>query len=203
MNMPDPLTPPQSSHPRPSRRRWLWLLPLVVFIGFAMLLASRLGKNPEVQIGTALGKPVPVFDLPDLADGTRRSRADLPKQPFVLNVWGSWCPSCKVEHPLLMQMAAQGVVLVGVNYKDEPADALGYLAQHGNPFRMNLADQDGTLGLDLGLTGAPESFVVDGRGQIRQHIVGVIDAQVVAKRIQPCLAQLQTAPDAAGAQACQ
>lgn len=185
--------------PVPAKRRlWLWLLPLVLFIGFAVLLGSRLGKNPEVQLNATLNQPLPVFSLPDLADGTLRTAADLPRQPFVLNVWGSWCPSCKAEHPLLMQMAAQGIPVVGVNYKDDPVDALGYLAQHGNPFKMNLADHDGSLGLDLGLTGAPESFVVDGQGRIRQHIVGVIDAAVLASRIQPCLNSLNTAGADAG-----
>ncbi len=178
-------------------RRWLWLLPLLIFVGLAVLLGSRLGQNPEVQINATTGKPLPVFSLPDLAGSTVRTNASLPRTPFVLNVWGSWCPSCKVEHPLLMQMAAQGMVVVGVNYKDEPADALAYLAQHGNPFAFNIADRDGTLGLDLGLTGAPESFVVDGQGRIRQHIVGVIDANTLAARIAPCLNQLKRA-DAAG-----
>lgn len=173
---------------KPSKSRlWLWVIPLLMFVGLAALLGSRLGDDPTVQVNTANNKPLPAFSLPDLADGTLRTPADLPKTSYVLNVWGSWCPSCLVEHPMLKSLAAQGVVLVGVNYKDEPADALTYLAKHGNPFVLNLQDQAGSLGLDLGLTGAPESFIVDQSGQIRLHLVGVIDQDNWQQRLKPCL----------------
>jgi len=174
--------------PVPSRRRlWLWLIPLLIFVSLAVLLGSRLGHDPAVQVSASTGKPLPVFQLPDLADGTLRTVADLPKTPFILNVWGSWCPSCIAEHPMLTQLAAAGVPLVGVNYKDQPADALAYLAKHGNPFRLNLQDQAGSLGLDLGLTGAPESFVVDAQGRVRLHVVGVIEQGNWTSQIKPCL----------------
>lgn len=94
---------------------------------------------------------------------------------------------------MLRQLAQSGVLLVGVNYKDQPMDALAYLAKHGNPFVLNIQDQAGGLGLDLGLTGSPESFVIDAEGRIRQHLVGVINAQNWAEQLQPCLTALQQA----------
>jgi cytochrome c biogenesis protein CcmG/thiol:disulfide interchange protein DsbE len=175
------------------RRLWLWLIPLLAFVSLAVLLGSRLGHDPAVQVSATTGKPLPVFQLPDLADGTLRTVADLPKTPFILNVWGSWCPSCLAEHPMLTQLAATGVSLVGVNYKDQPADALAYLAKNGNPFRLNLQDQTGSLGLDLGLTGAPESFVIDAQGRVRLHVVGVIEQGNWTTQIKPCLDALQHA----------
>ena len=174
----------------PKRRLWLWLIPLLMFAGLAVLLGSRLGEDPEVQVSQMVGKPLPTFSLPNLSDGTLLTAQNLPKVPYLLNVWGSWCPSCVVEHPKLLEIAAQGVPIVGVNYKDEQTDALSYLAKHQNPFVLNLQDQAGGLGLDLGLTGAPESFVVDAAGVIRLHVVGVIDADNWQARIQPCLQAL-------------
>lgn len=192
----------QSPHAAPPARRrlWLWLIPLLAFIGLAVLLGSRLGHDPAVQVSASVGKPLPVFGLPDLADDTLRQNADLPKTPFILNVWGSWCPTCVVEHPMLMQLAGSGVTLVGVNYKDQPADALAYLAKRGNPFRLNLQDQAGSLGLDLGLTGAPESFVVDQVGRIRLHVVGVIDQDNWAAQIKPCLDALKQGQEGSACQ---
>ena len=174
----------------PKRRLWLWLIPLLMFAGLAVLLGSRLGEDPEVQVSQMVGKPLPAFSLPNLSDGTLLTAQNLPKVPYLLNVWGSWCPSCVFEHPKLLEIAAQGVPIVGVNYKDEQTDALSYLAKHQNPFVLNLQDQAGGLGLDLGLTGAPESFVVDAAGVIRLHVVGVIDADNWQARIQPCLQAL-------------
>ncbi len=178
--------PPQP----PKRRLWLWLLPLLMFVGLALLLGSRLGKDPAIQVSQMVGKPLPAFALPNLTDGNLLIPQNLPSTPYLLNIWGSWCPSCVFEHPMLLQIAAQGVPIVGVNYKDEQADALSYLAKHQNPFVLNLQDQAGGLGLDLGLTGAPESFVVDAAGVIRLHLVGIIDADNWQTRLQPCLQAL-------------
>lgn len=104
---------------------------------------------------------------------------------------------------MLLDLAAQGVTLIGINYKDEPADALAYLNTHQNPFAMNIQDIEGSLGIDLGLTGAPESFVIDQNGQIRQHIVGVIDQTNWPQQIKPCLDALKAAGADGGVAACQ
>jgi len=183
----------------PKRRLWLWVLPLLLFVGLAILLGSRLGEDPAIQVSQMVGKPLPAFSLPNLTDGSPLTVDDLPKTPYLLNVWGSWCPSCYVEHPKLLEIAAQGVPIVGVNYKDAQADALSYLAKHQDPFVLNIQDESGRFGLDLGLTGAPETFVVDADGVIRLHLVGIVDADNWQARLQPCL---QALAQSGGANAC-
>ncbi len=172
-------------------KRLLWLLPLAVFMGMALMLWSRLGVDPTIVPQATTGRALMPFQLPRLSDGRVLTNADLPRQPFVLNVWGSWCPTCAVEHPYLMQLAQQGVIVVGVNYKDQAADAVGYLAARGNPFLMNLQDLQGDFGVDLGVTGAPESFVVDAQHRIRLHLVGELNAQVWQTQLRPCLDSLK------------
>lgn len=185
------IDPSASAEPMPPKRRlWLWLIPLLLFVGLAVLLGSRLGEDPAIQVSQMVGKPLPAFNLPNLADGTPLTPQQLPQTPYLLNVWGSWCPSCVVEHPMLLEIAGQGVPIVGVNYKDTQADALSYLAKHQDPFVLNVQDEAGGLGLDLGLTGAPETFVVDATGVIRLHLVGIVDADNWRDRLQPCLQAL-------------
>ena len=167
----------------------IWfLIPLIVFVGFIIMLYLRLGQPTDIVTNTALERPVPTFELPLLSDTSRMMTNDnLPEQPFLMNIWGSWCPTCIVEHPFLMQLEERGVNLVGVNYKDDIGDALGYLNRGGDPFSMSIQDLSGQFALDLGLTGAPETFVVDGQGIIRQHIVGEINESNWQSRIMPCL----------------
>ncbi|MGX8219518.1 DsbE family thiol:disulfide interchange protein [Psychrobacter celer] len=173
-----------------------FLIPLIVFIGLLVMLYMRLGKPTDIVTNTALERPVPPFELPLLSDTSRIMTNDnLPDQPFLLNVWGSWCPTCVVEHPFLMQLEERGVNLVGVNYKDDIGDALSYLNRGGDPFSMSIQDLSGQFALDLGLTGAPETFVVDGNGVIRQHIIGEINESNWQSRITPCLMVLNDAND--------
>ena len=173
----------------------IWfLIPLIVFVGFIIMLYLRLGQPTDIVTNTALERPVPTFELPLLSDTSRmRTNDNLPEQPFLMNIWGSWCPTCIVEHPFLMQLEERGVNLVGVNYKDDIGDALGYLNRGGDPFSMSIQDLSGQFALDLGLTGAPETFVVDGQGIIRQHIVGEINESNWQSRIMPCLMVLNEA----------
>lgn len=173
----------------------IWfLLPLIVFAGFIIMLYLRLGQPTDIVTNTALERPVPTFELPLLSDTSRIMTNDnLPDQPFLMNIWGSWCPTCVIEHPFLMQLEERGVNLVGVNYKDDIGDALGYLNRGGDPFSMSIQDLSGQFALDLGLTGAPETFVVDGEGIIRQHIVGEINESNWQSRITPCLMVLNDA----------
>lgn len=173
----------------------IWfLIPLIVFLSLVIMLYMRLGKPTEIVTNTALERPVPTFELPLLADTTRTMTNDnLPKQPFLMNVWGSWCPTCIVEHPFLMQLEERGVTIVGVNYKDEIGNALSYLNQRGDPFSISIQDLSGQFALDLGLTGAPETFIVDGQGVIRQHIIGEINEANWQDRITPCMMVLNEA----------
>lgn len=173
----------------------LWfLIPLIVFIGLIVMLYLRLGKPTDIVTNTALERPVPAFELPLLSDTSRiMTNENLPDKPFLMNIWGSWCPTCIIEHPFLMQLEERGVNLVGVNYKDDIGNALGYLNRGGDPFSMSIQDLSGQFALDLGLTGAPETFVVDGDGVIRQHIIGEINESNWQSRITPCLMVLNEA----------
>jgi len=173
----------------------LWfLIPLIVFIGLIIMLYLRLGKPTDIVTNTALERPVPAFELPLLSDTSRiMTNENLPDKPFLMNIWGSWCPTCIIEHPFLMQLEERGGKLVGVKYKDDIGDALGYLNRGGDPFSMSIQDLSGQFALDLGLTGAPETFVVDGNGVIRQHIIGEINESNWQSRIAPCLMVLNEA----------
>lgn len=187
-------------------KRLMFVLPLVLFVGLIAMLAMRLGKPTDIVTNTAMGRDLPAFNLPLLSDSNRMmTNEDLPKSPFILNVWGSWCPTCRVEHPFLMQLFAQKVPMVGINYKDEPADAFAYLNEHKDPFMYSIQDYHGTLAVDLGLTGAPESFVVDDKGRVRLHIVGELHEQNWANQIKPCLLALndKTLDEMAKNNACQ
>ena len=177
-----------------SQMKIWFLIPLIVFAGFVVMLYMRLGQPTDIVTNTALERPVPTFELPLLSDTSRIMTNDnLPDQPFLMNIWGSWCPTCIIEHPFLMQLEERGVNLVGVDYKDDIGDALGYLNRGGDPFSMSIQDLSGQFALDLGLTGAPETFVVDGEGIIRQHIVGEINESNWQSRITPCLMLLNEA----------
>ena len=171
-----------------------FLIPLIVFFGLIVMLYMRLGKPTDIVTNTALERPVPSFELPLLSDTSRMMTNDnLPEQPYLMNIWGSWCPTCIVEHPFLMELEQRGVTLVGVNYKDEIGNALSYLNRGGDPFSMSVQDLSGQFALDLGLTGAPETFIVDGDGIIRQHIIGEINEENWQARITPCLEVLNEA----------
>lgn len=191
---------------RHTKRMMIFIIPLVIFGLMIAMFVFRLGRPTEVAISTSINKPLPPFTLPLLSDPSRvMSNDDLPNQPFLLNVWGSWCPTCQVEHPFLMQLHSQGVPMVGINYKDELPNALAYLAQHKDPFVYSVQDLDGRYALDLGLTGAPETFVVDGKGVVYQHITGEVHQTNWADKIKPCMDALANPnfDETAKTQACQ
>lgn len=168
------------------KRIVLFALPLLVLLGLSVLFFSRLGEDTET-IPTALaGKALPAFSLPSLDGGAMITEQAL-KGPLLLNVWASWCPSCYEEHPYLLQLASQGVVIVGLNYKDELAPAQAFLAERGSPYRQVIRDADGRLGLDLGVYGAPETFVIDAQGRVRHRVVGVLTPANFATDVAPLL----------------
>ena len=176
------------------------LLPLLLFIALAALLLVGVrmnsGRDTSAIPSPLIGKPAPRFALPVLGDNRRIvSGGDLIGKPYLLNVWGSWCPNCAVEHPQITALARSGKVrVIGYNYKDEPADAARWLAQMGDPYALIIADQDGRAALDWGIYGAPESFLVDARGIVRWKIIGPIDAVVVRQQIFPALAAMESTP---------
>jgi cytochrome c biogenesis protein CcmG/thiol:disulfide interchange protein DsbE len=125
--------------------------------------------------GGRVGSELPSFELDALHSNLRFSNQDLPNTAFLLNIWASWCAGCRHEHGYLEALSASGIKLVGLNYRDAPEDALAWLERHGDPFLFHISDTSATLALDLGVSGAPESFVVDGEGVIRHHHIGVLN----------------------------
>jgi cytochrome c biogenesis protein CcmG/thiol:disulfide interchange protein DsbE len=176
--------------------RWL---PLAVFFALAVLLAAGvwLSRKPnrEALPSPLIGKPAPEFALPVLHEpGRLMHLADFKGAPFVLNVWGSWCPACRDEHPVLTRFAeTKRVRVVGYNWKDEHADALRWLEQFGNPYWVVLTDYDSRYALDWGIYGAPETFLVDAQGIVRWKHVGPLTDQVIADELLPALAKSEAA----------
>ena len=170
--------------------RWLLILPLVLFAGMAgLFIAGMKRDNPDALPSAFAGKAAPKLDLTALGDGPLLSDAML-RAPGVkvVNFWASWCAPCRAEHPRLMELSAQGVPVYGVNYKDKPEDALGLLAELGNPFAAMGADATGRMGLDWGLYGVPETFVIDGSGTVVLRFAGPITTQEMERTILPAIA---------------
>lgn len=153
-------------------------LPLMAFAVLAVFLYRGLALDPTALPSARIGKPLPAFSLPELHSGTTLDESALTGQVALLNVWATWCYSCRVEHPFLLQLAEQGVVIYGLNYKDDDAKARDWLAQLGDPYRRTIADTAGTFGLDLGVYGAPETYVIDASGIVLYRHVGVVDETV-------------------------
>lgn len=165
-------------------KRLLLLLPLAIFLGIAVFLYRGLFLDPSELPSALIGKPVPQFSLPSVEDEQRLiSAADLKGKPALVNVWATWCVACKVEHPVLNALAAQGVNIHGVNYKDDNAAAQKWLREFHDPYQLNIRDEQGSLGLDLGVYGAPETFLIDKQGVIRHKFVGVIDERVWREKL--------------------
>ena len=179
-------------------------LPVVAVVIGALFFIGLLGlmlygvmrsgdADRDVLPSALIGKPAPDFALPVLHDPSIIvGAAELRGAPYLLNVWGSWCAACRDEHPVLTKFAeTRRVRVVGYNWKDEPADALRWLEQFGNPFFVVLADQEGRYALDWGVAGAPETFLVDGNGIVRWKHTGPLTEQVVAERLLPALEQVE------------
>lgn len=170
-----------------------FLVPLVVFATLLVFLWVGLSRDPREVPSPLIGKPAPVFDLQQLhAADQRLSTADMKGQVWLLNVWASWCVSCRTEHPLLMQLAKANVVpVVGLDYKDKPDDGRAWLTQNGNPYKLSVIDQDGRAGIDWGVYGVPETFVVDKHGIIRFKQIGPVSVESLEQKILPLVRELQ------------
>ena len=174
-------------------RRVLFVLPVVLLVGMAVLFAVGLRHDPSIVPSVLIDKPAPDFDLPPLLDGKPGlATLDLNSQVVLVNVFASWCIPCRVEHPLFMRLAEEGEVpIYGINYKDAPADAKRWLAELGDPYARIGADRDGRAAIEWGVYGVPETFVVDGTGTIRFKQVGPLTAQVLEKTILPLVRELR------------
>jgi cytochrome c biogenesis protein CcmG/thiol:disulfide interchange protein DsbE len=173
-----------------------FLIPLAVFVVMVVFLAIGLTLDPREVPSPFIGKPAPAFALPQVADaGKTLSPADLKGQVYLLNVWASWCVSCRQEHPVLLELAKKNVVpIYGLNYKDEREEALGWLNQFGNPYTASAFDADGRVGIDWGVYGVPETFVIDKAGIIRHKQTGPITPEILENTLLPLIRQLQGSP---------
>jgi len=160
--------------------RWIGFAPLIVLIGLGVLFAGyALKHDPHVQPHALVGKPVPAVSLPDLDTGALVAVRDAPAGPRLINFYASWCAPCRVEAPQLMALKAQGVAVVGVAYKDDPAKTQAFLTELGDPFAVKLADRTGRAGIEFGVTGVPETFLVGSDGVIlAKHSGPLTDADV-------------------------
>ncbi|HWU67966.1 MAG TPA: DsbE family thiol:disulfide interchange protein [Stenotrophobium sp.] len=165
-----------------------YAIPGVVLVGLIVLFSVGLYLNPREVPSPLIGKPAPAFSLPLLADGTTYTAQDLKGRPLLVNFFASWCVGCQVEHPLLLRLAQRdGVEIVGMDYKDTPADINDYLKRHGDPYRRVVEDAQGTAGLDWGVYGVPETFVLDAGGTIVYKQIGPMTEQVWQEKIRPLL----------------
>ena len=175
-------------------------VPLGAFIVLVALLYAGFYLNDPHDLPSALiGKPFPAFDLPGLTGGdTRFTAADLRGRVVLVNVWATWCPTCRAEHEELLRIRTEsGVPIIGINYKDDPDKARLWLQRLGDPYEFNIVDKDGQLGVELGVYGAPETFLVDASGRIVYKRVGEVNRSVWEREIKPRVDALANA--AAGA----
>lgn len=166
-------------------------IPLGLFLVLGGFLLRGLELDPQALPSALIDKPFPEFQLPVLGSSQRIDRSGVTGEVALFNVWATWCASCRIEHPYLQQLADAGVPIYGINYKDEDAPALRWLQELGDPYRLNIVDADGQLGLDLGVYGAPETYVVDREGIIRYRHVGVVDEQVWVTVLEPIIRELR------------
>lgn len=175
-------------------RRALLLLPLVLFVGLMAFLYQGLWHDPSNIPSPLIGRPAPTFSLPTLADPSQRfSPAQLRGRVWVLSVFASWCDSCRDEHPVLVEWARERrVPLIGLDYKDDSVDARNWLARLGDPYDQVAIDADGRVGIDFGVYGVPETYVIDAAGVIRHKHTGPLTQQALQDEILPIVAKLSS-----------
>jgi cytochrome c biogenesis protein CcmG/thiol:disulfide interchange protein DsbE len=171
-----------------------FLIPLAVFIVLVVFLAIGLTLDPREVPSPLVDKPAPAFQLARLDDPTRSVTAqELRGQVWLLNVWASWCEACLQEHPLLLEYSRTSQVpIYGLNYKDQRDAALAWLAEHGNPYTASVVDADGRVGIDYGVYGVPETFLIDRQGTIRYKHIGPITERVLTQEIVPLIERLRS-----------
>ncbi len=175
------------------KRPLRYLVPLVVFGVLVVFLGRGLFLNPREVPSPLIGKPAPEFTLPRLHNAAAQlSSRDLRGQVWLLNVWASWCVSCRQEHPLLVELSRQGIVpIYGLNYKDQREDAIRWLQELGDPYTASAYDVEGKVGFDYGVYGVPETYVIDKQGIIRYKQIGPITPEALQNKILPLVRELQ------------
>jgi len=170
-----------------------YLAPLGLFVVLVAFLALGLRHDPSEVPSPLIGKPAPMFELPQLVDPSRKfSSSEMTGKVWLLNVWGSWCVSCRDEHPMLLELAKTHTLpLIGLDWKDKKADAARWLEQFGDPYTVIVADPDDHVGIDYGVYGAPETYLIDKQGVIRYKQIGAITRKDWDGKILPMIQKLQ------------
>lgn len=170
-----------------------FLLPLGIFLALAGFLWVGLGRDPSTVPSPLINKAAPEFRLAQLHEPTQQiARTDMLGKVWLLNVWASWCVACRQEHPLLMELSRTRLVpIYGLNYKDKREDGINWLAQFGNPYVVSGADLDGRVGIDYGVYGVPETFVIDRQGVIRYKHIGPVTVDALKTKILPLVKELE------------
>ncbi len=172
-------------------RRLLFLLPVIAFVGLAAVFALGLGHDPTALQSAMIDQPAPAFTLPPiLEDRPGVARADLGGKPVLVNFFASWCAPCRIEHATLAGLAASGVAIYGVAYKDKPQDARRFLTDLGDPYQRIGLDLDGRTAIDFGVYGVPETYILDRDGRIRFRYAGALSDAVIKTEILPRLEAL-------------
>ncbi|MBC7506333.1 MAG: DsbE family thiol:disulfide interchange protein [Sandarakinorhabdus sp.] len=175
--------------------RLVFVLPVIAFMALIGFFAIGLTKDPKELPSQLIDRPLPAFALPGIADvpggGPGYASAAIKGEPALLNVFASWCAACPQEHPVLTRIAKEGVPVYGLAWKDKPADSRAWLARFGNPYAKVAADETGRTAIDLGVTGVPETFIVDARGRVRYKQIGPISNEKWDNDIKPLMAKLR------------
>jgi len=170
-----------------------FLFPLGVFVLLVGFLAVGLKLNPREVPSPLVGRTAPPFELPVLQQPDKRfSPTDMRGKVWLLNVWASWCVSCREEHPVLVALAKRGVMpVLGLNYKDKGDEAVAWLKQFGNPYDLSVVDADGRIGINYGVYGVPETYLIDAQGVIRYKQIGPVTPEILEQKILPLAAALK------------
>ena len=177
------------------RRTFIYLIPLLVFLALAWLFFVSLGKDQSVIPSPLINKSAPVFILPSInADQEVNPIEEYAGSSWILNVWASWCVSCREEHPIFIQARENNpsLILVGLNYQDASSDARDWLGELGDPYTISLSDFDGRVGIDWGVYGVPETFIIDAQGEIRYKHIGVVTKELMLDTLLPIIKKLNT-----------
>ena len=170
-----------------------FLIPLLLFVILVGFLAIGLNRDPHEVPSPLIGKPAPAFEVPQLEQSNKNfSPESLKGQVWILNVWASWCVACREEHPILLELSkAQIAPLIGLDYKDQRDDALAMLARQGNPYTLSAFDGNGRVGINYGVYGVPETYVIDKTGIIRFKQIGPITTEILNQKIYPLINELK------------
>ncbi len=173
-------------------QRFILFLPVIIFLVLGFFLYRGLSVDPTKLPSALINRPFPMFTLPTVLNGDIKTERDLQGQVALVNVWATWCVSCKVEHAYLLKIQnTTKLPIYGINYKDNNAKAQRWLETYQNPFEFSLADQEGSLGIELGVYGAPETFIIDKNGRLQYRYAGVITEQIWQDELKPIIDKLK------------